>query len=630
MSDVQGVKDAVSIVDVIGRYVELQQSGGSFKGKCPFHQERTPSFYVWPDRQYWKCFGACDEGGDVISFLIKIENMDFPEALRSLAFEGGVELASRRSKKRQNEHEPLYQLMGQAAAYFRQNLLLGNDRDAGKARAYLAERMIAPETAEAFEIGISLWNRTSLLDFMISQEYGVEDLLTVNLVIEQDDGALRDRFMGLLMLPIRNAQGKVIGFGARQLPPESDSFGKYMNTASTPIFNKSEVLYGIDKAKDSIRRERQAIIVEGYFDAISAHQYGHANTVACMGTAVTPDHILQLQGLATKITFALDADAAGQRATIRNLDRSRMALHVVNQDGRRQSGAKDEVQLTIVRIPRGKDPDELMRTDPNAWPRLVKKDKTLVDFYAEYLPSEYDFGIPEEKQKAVSRMAEVLAGFEQPVTREGYIEKAANSLEVGKAVLNRLVEEAFGGRRADLRAKTSHPKTADAASLSPAPRKEDRLLAALYWNPKSVLQSLNESLTVHHLEPLGLGDFRHAESIAVFEVISEYASADVDWRPETLYQRLNADLHQHVGLLEGISGEFRNNDGMEVSRAALEHLVEVRKRSVNHDLELLNLGEDTSSLEGAERTQEKRQSLYLIRRTLDEAKDRIQTQIVSE
>ena len=144
--------------------------------------------------------------------------------------------------------------------------------------------------------------------------------------------------MGLLMFPIRNARGRVIGFGARQLPPESDRFGKYINTASTPLFNKSEVLYGIEKAMESIRREQQAVIVEGYFDAITAHQYGHTNTVACMGTAVTPEHIQQLQRITSKITFALDADTAGQSATIRNLDRSRQALQAVNQESRRRSG----------------------------------------------------------------------------------------------------------------------------------------------------------------------------------------------------------------------------------------------------------------------------------------------------
>ena len=630
MSEVQNVKDAVSIVDVIGRYMELQQSGGSFKGKCPFHQERTPSFYVWPDRQYWKCFGACDEGGDVISFLMKSENMEFPEALRSLAAEGGVELKTRRGPQKQNEHESLYRLMGQAAAYFRQNLLQENERDAGKARSYLKKRMISPAISEAFEIGLSLWNRTSLLNFMSSQEYGIEELLAVNLVIKQDDGTFRDRFMGLLMLPIRNVQGLVIGFGARQLPPESENFGKYINTASTPLFNKSEVLYGIDKARESIRRERQAVIVEGYFDAIAAHQYGFTNTVACMGTAVTPEHIRQLQRLSPKITFALDADAAGQSATIRNLDRSRLALQAVNQDSGRKSGARDEVQLTIVKVPQGKDPDELMRTNAEAWPRLVREDKTLVDFYAEYLINEYDFGKPEEKQKAVFRIAQVLAGFEQTVTREGYVKKAAKKLDVSESVLNRFVEDTFRSRKPAGPMQTGQPGVDNAEDSPLEPQSEKWLLGALCWNPKAVLPRLNEELEDIRLKPLNKGDFSSAESQTVYEVLSELAETSEDWQPNNLYQRMPVILQDHVRSLQVVSRTFRNNDSLEVSHAALEHLLAARTLSVNSHLTLLNLGEDTSSYEGAMRTQERRQFLYQSRRNLDEARDRVQLRFVSE
>ncbi len=630
MSDIQNVKDAASIVDVIGRYVELQQTGSSYKGICPFHQERTPSFHVWPDRQYWKCFGACSEGGDVIAFLMKIENMDFPAALRALAAESGVELASLSKPKKQDENEPLYQLLGQAAAFFRQNLVKGKDKEANKARAYLAERKISAAISEDFEIGLSLFNRTGLLNFMRSQDFEVEDLLTVNLVIEQEDGAIRDRFMGLLMLPIRNVRGRVIGFGARQLPPESDRFGKYINTASTPLFNKSEVLYGIEKAMEPIRRKRQAVIVEGYFDAIAAHQYGHTNTVACMGTAVTPGHIQQLQRITSKITFALDADAAGQSATIRNLDRSRQALQAVNQESRRRSGARDEVQLTIVKVPHGQDPDELIRTDAAAWPRLVKDEISLVDFYAEYLPTAYDFNQPEEKQKAVFRMANVLVGFRQPVTRDGYINSAVRKLQVSKTVLSRMVQEAESSQRPSNRRAGERSRLGVSKAQAKIPRREDWLLGALCWNPKTVLPQLEHDLKSIRLEPLSRDDFSNSENIVVYEALQNLSKDSEEWHPETLRRQLDIGLQDHLGLLEGISRTLRNNDSQEVSQVAMEHLLSVRTRTVNRNLELLNIGEDTSSEEGANRTQVERKQLYAERRSLDEAKDRVQHLLVSE
>ncbi len=628
MSTIQDVKDAVSIVDVIGRYVELQQVGSSFKANCPFHQERTPSFYVWPDRQLWKCFGACSEGGDVIAFLMKMENMDFPEALRSLAAEGGIELASGARSKKRDAQEPLYRLLGQAAAYFRQNLIQENGRDARKARAYLGTRKISPAMAEEFEIGLSLWGRTDLLHFMDTQGYRAEDLLTVNLVLQQEDGALRDRFLGRLMLPIRNVGGRVIGFGARQLPPESDQFGKYINTASTPLFHKSEVLYGIEKAKESIQRKQQAVIVEGYFDVIAAHQYGHTNTVACMGTAVTPGHIQLLQRWTSKITFALDADAAGQRATVRNLDRSRQALQTVNQDSRRRSGAREEVQLTIVKVPQGQDPDELIRTDAEAWPRLVQDDMSLVDFYAEYLATEYDFDLPEEKQKAAFRMVDILVGFAQPVTRDGHIARAAAQLQISTEILKRMVHDAMPQRRAAGRRRSDQARSDRDVSQTRDPRKEDWLLATLCWNPKAVLPQLNEVLADMRFEPLDRNDFNHSENIAVYEALQVLATTTEAWRPHVLRQHLDAGLHPHLGFLERISRTFRNNNSQEVSHAALEHLLGVRTRSVHRDLELLNISEDTSSVEGTRRTQLKRKQLYASRRSLDEARDRVQHRFI--
>ncbi len=629
MSDIQDVKAAVSIVDVVGRYADLQQTGSSFKANCPFHQERTPSFHVWPDRQLWRCFGACSEGGDVISFLMKAENLDFPTALRSLAAEGGVPLATRARPQPQDEHAQLYRLMGQAAAYFRQNLLRPDDRDAQKARAYLQTRQISPAMAEEFGIGLSLWSRTDLLHFMKTHAYKAEDLLTVNLVIQQENGTLRDRFMGLLMLPIRNLRGQVVGFGARQLPPESDRLGKYINTASTPLFNKSEVLYGLDKARDAIRRQGQVVIVEGYFDVIAAHQYGYTNTVACMGTAVTPGHIHLLQRLTSRITFALDADAAGQRATVRNLDRSRQALQAVNQDSRRRAGTKAEVQLTIVKVPQGQDPDDLIRADAEAWPRLVRNDMSLVDFYAEYLPTEYDFAKPEEKQQAVFRMARILSGFAQPITRAEYIARAATRLQISQSLLQGIVKDVMRPRRAPGR------RPADQAAVTvriPAPRKEDWLLGTLCWNPGVVLPQLNQVLADIRLEPLHPHDFNNSENVAVYEVLLGLEltrDTAEDWQPQVLRQHLDAGLHEHLGLLEGISCEFRDNDSQEVSRAAAEHLLGVRTRAVNRQMELLNISEDTSSVEGTRRTQRKRKQLYALRRSLDEARNRMQHRLVS-
>lgn len=625
MSDVQNVKSAVDVVDVVGRYVDLRPSGSSFKARCPFHEERTPSFMVWPDRQFWKCFG-CGESGDVISFVSKVENMDFPTALRRLAEIGGVELRSRSSQQRPDPNEALYGLMAQAAAFFRRNLLDRGDGDAIKAREYLSTRRISAEMAEAFEIGLSRWQRTGLLDFMQEQEFSKEDLTTVNLVIEQENGAWRDRFMGLLMLPIRNARGRVVGFGARQLPPETKRFGKYMNTAATPLFDKSRQLYGIDKARNAIRREGQAVIVEGYFDVIAAHQHGHANTVACMGTAVTPGHVQELQKLTSRITFALDADAAGQQATIRNLDRSRQALRMANQEERRRTGASEELQMTIVKLPPGQDPDELIRADADAWPTLVRNSMSLVDFYIDHLEAEYDFSSPEEKQKAVRRIADVLAEFQQPVTRQGYIEIAARRMQIGQSLLIRTVQEA--GKRSR---HSQSQRSSDAGTSSVRqPKKEDRLLSAICLHPRMVLERMREDLESLNLEDLTSRDFGNSENATVYSAVTELEEVSQETALDDLRHVLDGSLWPHLDFLQAVAQSLQYNDSRELSQAALEHLLEMRRRSVNSNLELLNIGQDTSSLEGARETQEHRQTLYASRRSLDEARDKLQMQMVSD
>ncbi|MFQ5813693.1 MAG: DNA primase, partial [Anaerolineae bacterium] len=316
MSVVDEIKQRLDIVEVVSSYVALKKAGRNYKGLCPFHAEKTPSFVVFPDTQSWHCFGACGTGGDVFTFIERQENLDFAGALRLLARQAGVslkpqteaDLAEDKLKKRLRE-------INETAAEYFHNLLL-NSTAGETARSYLARREINRETISRFQLGYALDDWQALGDYLQGRGYKREDLLAAGLIIEREDGGHYDRFRGRLVIPIRDERGGVVGFGARAL---DDSTPKYINSPQTPVFDKSTVLFGLDLAKGAIRREGLAIIVEGYMDVLMAHQHQIANVVASMGTALTEAQLRLLKRFSKRFALALDADAAGHQATLRSM-----------------------------------------------------------------------------------------------------------------------------------------------------------------------------------------------------------------------------------------------------------------------------------------------------------------------
>ena len=329
MSVSDEVRQRIDIVGLISRYTPLKKAGSTYKGLCPFHSERTPSFVVFPHSNTWHCFGACATGGDAFTFLMKKENIEFREALEILAREAGVNLQDEPGDDSHRQRSLLYTLNDLAAAYFQE--VLHSHPAAQPARDYLERRGIDQDTAARFRLGYALDNWNALRDHLSAKGYTVDQQLLAGLVKRHEErDSIYDAFRHRVMFPIRDRQARVIGFGGRVL---DDSQPKYLNTAETPVFHKSHVIYGIDLAYQSIRDAHQVVIVEGYMDVIAAHQFGFANVVACMGTALTPDQLRQLQRLTSDFVLALDADSAGQQATIRGINQARQALNRVAETG---------------------------------------------------------------------------------------------------------------------------------------------------------------------------------------------------------------------------------------------------------------------------------------------------------
>lgn len=437
MDEREQIRDRIDLVEFIGRYVTLIRAGSTYKACCPFHQEKTPSFVVSPERGTWHCFGACGEGGDLFKFLMKVEGLEFFDALKKLAAEAGVELA--RKRQAPDPLDPVREIMGRVAAFYA--TALHRSAEGRVARDYLHQRGVAPEMVDEFQLGYSDRSWDSLVSFLQSQGFSESQVLQTGLLYHDEArGSYRDRYRGRLMFPIRDARGRVVGFGARELDSKAQG-AKYINSPTTPLFNKSQVLYGIEHAAGPIRKLGEAVLVEGYLDVVTAHQFGFANTVACLGTAVTPGQLGLLRRYTSQVVFALDADAAGQQATLRGLEKARATLRASNRDDRDAGRNRPEMVLRIAAMPEGRDPDELIREDAGGWQKVTDGALTLVNFYANHAERVFDLEVPEQKQQAVELLVEVLAEVHQEVARDEYVKQMETRFATAPGLLQRMVED---------------------------------------------------------------------------------------------------------------------------------------------------------------------------------------------
>lgn len=401
MSVIDEIKQKVDIVDVAGQYVRLTKSGRTMRGLCPFHSEKHPSFFVYPDQQSWHCFGACNSGGDVFSFIMKKEGIDFGEALRLLAQRAGVTLSTK-AEPRVDEKGKLYQVNQAAAEYFHHSLL--HSADGEQARSYIASRSLSLETVTRFQLGYSPNRWEGLKQYLMERGYTEGELLQSGLVVLAEDGKTHDRFRNRLMFPIHDIRGRVVGFGARVL---DDSLPKYLNSPQTPVFDKSSSLYGINLAAAAIREQDLAVIVEGYMDVLTAHQNGFTNVVASMGTAINDKKVNVLKRLTRNIALALDADAAGEEAMLRGVSYENIL----------------DAEVKVIILPKGKDPDEVIKEDAETWRKLMAEALPIMDYTFNMVTAELDLNTARGKSVAVDRLLPIIAEIKNDTRRDHYLTK---------------------------------------------------------------------------------------------------------------------------------------------------------------------------------------------------------------
>ncbi|TSC77442.1 MAG: DNA primase [Parcubacteria group bacterium Gr01-1014_33] len=464
-SPIEDIKSRIDIVELIQGYVRLQKAGINYRAVCPFHSEKTPSFFVSPTRQIWHCFGGCNKGGDIFRFIMEIEGYDFPEALKLLAERAGVRL-TREDPAIRSERNRLYDINECTADIFERTLLVTSP-----VKEYLKKRGVGEETVRSFRIGFAPDAWDFLITRLTQKGFRPAEIEKAGMCIKsQERSSYYDRFRNRIMFPIRDGNGRVIGFGGRifesgirsQEQESGRTEAKYINTPQTLIYDKSRVLYGFDKAKNDIRTKNRVVVVEGYMDCVMSHQAGVKNTVAVSGIALTLPQLEILRRMCDTMASSFDTDAAGESATKRSL-----AL-----------AAEFGFDRRVVAIPSGKDPADTVLEDPASWVCAVENAQPIAEFYFEKALRIHDPKSADGKKQIAAILLPIIAELQDEIEKAHWVKELAGRLGVPEEA----VRKDMSAMRADPRVPYSHAETARVTEL-PVPRRkellEERFLALL-------------------------------------------------------------------------------------------------------------------------------------------------------
>ena len=413
-SPIDEIRSRLDIVDVISGYIKLQKAGANYRAPCPFHSEKKPSFFVSPARQIWHCFG-CSKGGDIFGFIKEIEGVEFGDALRILAQKAGVELKrqDQESVRWHTERQRFYEICELACRLFEKQL---HESQAGKeAKAYFFGRGLTEESIEKWRLGYSPDTWQGLSDFLVSKGYTREEVEKTGLLIKNEQGSFYDRFRGRIIFPVFDLNSQVVGFGGRVFKEkDKDEVAKYMNTPNTVLYDKSRILYGLDKAKVDIRKNKNCVLVEGYMDAIMSSQSGAANVVATSGTALTPFQLKILKRYTENLTLGFDMDLAGDTATKRGID-------LAQGQG---------FSIRIVRLGDGKDAADITAKDPSGWQTALQNTRSILEFYFESAFANKNPKNPEDKKEISKILLPQIKRIPNHIEKSFWIQKLAKDLEV--------------------------------------------------------------------------------------------------------------------------------------------------------------------------------------------------------
>ena len=528
MNTVDEIKSRLDIVDIISQDVKLKRSGKNYTGFCPFHANtRTPAFVVFSDSGTWRCFGECSEGGDIFKYVMKKQGWDFREALKYLAERAGVQLEplTPEYKEKNERADQLRKVLEDAVIFYRHQL---TQTEPGiKTLDYLTEkRGITQKTAEAWGLGYAPSGWDTTLNYFLKKGYTQTDLMDAGMLSEKQEGGVFDRFRHRLMFPIRDANGEMAGFGGRVLNP--DDVPKFMNSPQSLLFDKSRLLYGLDRARKAIRSANQAVIVEGYLDVVVVHQQGFENVVSPMGTALTEAQMRMLKRFTRRFVLALDPDAAGVKATMRGLEVARESLDhssdvTFDARGLLHNEARLQADLRVSTLPDSLDPDEIVLRDPEEWKKIIEESKPIIFHVLDTLVKDRDLRDPKTKSEIALRILPLINDVPNPVERDAYRQQVARVLQVDESALSQLMVQKARPRRRlnsnnEIGGNSDTQKPIEANAQSKIGAMEKQVLAYLLDDPEKIYR-INRWLQKEALERFSTEDFSYSEHSQIAEII---------------------------------------------------------------------------------------------------------------
>ena len=639
MSTIDEIKAKIDIVDLVSEAgVKLRHAGRNYTGFCPFHDNKhTPAFVVWPETGTWRCFGQCNEGGDIFKFVMKREGVDFKEALQKLAARAGVQLEDlrRRETPQQREaYDHLRALLEDAIIFYRTHLF--NNQDV---LAYLHEkRGLTDATIEIFGLGYAPDGWDNALKHFTAKGYSSQDLIDAGLLSvrdEKDDShstqnatRMYDRFRHRIMIPIRDEQGRMAGFGARIVDP--NDIPKFLNSPETPIFSKGRLLYGLDRARKPIRAADQAVIVEGYLDVIALHQAGYENVVSPMGTALTEDQLRLLKKFTRRIVLALDPDLAGQKAVLRGLDAARSAMDregelAFDARGLLRNEARLQADLRVASMPDDLDPDEIVARDKDECKRLIENAKPIVEHVLDTLLADRDVNDPKVKNEVAQQVLPLIADLPNSIERDTYRQMLARRLRVDERAL--IGAQARGPalrRRPRSTGQGQGAETPVVAAIRPGQKIESFCIGVLFRKPE-LLYRLDRRLEEFGLSALAVQDFEYTDYQMLFRLVRQAVEQDKTEHHEFVVEALPEQL-QELSLSLLSQNEQLDIVEERLLEDLLRGVIKLRREAAGRNLNQLRfLQEDEQQQNGVNLKVYQEQAMQLTRllQSLDQAKRKL-------
>jgi DNA primase len=619
MSSIDEIKSRIDIVDLVSESVQLRRTGKNYIGFCPFHPNtRTPSFVVFPATGTWRCFGQCSEGGDIFSFTMKKQSWDFQETLKYLAEKAGVQLKPPTPEElvAEEEHAQLRSILEEAATYYHHQLR--ETPEGQKALAYLKGRGLSDEIIETFGLGYAPNALEAIIRYFNGKGRSVTNLKEAGLVSERDDGSNYDKFRHRIIFPIRDARGRMAGFGGRVLNPED--IPKFLNSPQTAVFDKSALLYGLERARTPIRALDQAVIVEGYLDVIALHQAGFTNTVSPMGTALTEHQLRLLKRLTQRFILALDPDAAGDKATLRGLQIARQTMDresepVFDARGLMAHESRLQADIRVTTLPAGMDPDDVVNADPAEWQRILENAKPVVIHVMETLATGRNVDDPKTRSEIANQVLPLINEVPDAIERDTYRQRLARLIKVDERLLTGGEPTGSTRRR---RSRPTQPKEGEPKSdlpiLAGNALLEAHILGILVRRPEMVFH-VDRALHEAHLSHLSRLDFERAEYQAIFELVQESLAQD---QSEPMHFVLNGLSLPLMEIVDNLLERTEKLDPKEdrVHEDVMRALLEIRRRQVNEVINQLRFQMDEAALLGDLRTKEYEDGIAKCTRTL--------------